>query len=75
MNWTTEFPTQEGFYWIRNYARVWSKSEMTARPTLIEIYRPLGANFLHIYYLGIGREEGLDSVVSAEWYGPIEPPE
>lgn len=74
LKWTTEFPTKPGFYWIRNCVRKWSKSSTAAHPTIVELHHADRYGFI-VHYLGQGMKDELDSIISAEWYGPIDPPE
>lgn len=68
--WTTEYPTMPGAYWIRNY-QFKRQAEMTPCPRLVEVNAP----YEDFYYFGIETSEDREMLVSAEWYGPIEPPE
>jgi hypothetical protein len=73
MRWTSEFPTKPGLYWARN--------------ELIKIDQEHGyqpdpeAGIVRVYedssfcYPGSEVPTYLDDLVSAEWFGPIEPPE
>lgn len=72
--WTTEYPTQPGFYWLRNYVmKNWigpDRKKPALEPTLVRVY-PMLDSFLIGNECSHQREE----YVSAEWYGPIQPPE
>lgn len=58
MNWTTEYPTKPGFYWIKFANR---KS-----PEVVFLDPEMG---IHL----IGNSERQDRSLAAEWQGPIEP--
>lgn len=58
MNWTTDYPTKPGFYWIKFANR---KS-----PEVVFLDPEMG---IHL----IGNSERQDRSLAAEWQGPIEP--
>lgn len=73
--WSTEYPSQPGLYWLRNYKLnvnpKWSAwNELEEAPTVVEIDPDLECFF-------IGSEVGRDSTdfLCAEWSGPIQPQE
>lgn len=74
MNWTTDYPTKPGFYWIRNY-RHYAKGHDGPEPIqLIEETVTLsGEPDLRFYFFGDDILYPLSSIDSAEWQGPIEP--
>lgn len=76
MQWTTEFPTKPGFYWVRNYVRRWTSSKTIEGPDLVRLEPWEEAPDAGWRTLRMGQAwSGIDDIVSAEWYGPIEPPE
>lgn len=75
MNWTTESPTEPGYYWIRNYLRSldpqWQQyEEIRTEPVIIVVNEDLTFQFATSE-----TERERDELISAEWYGPIEPPD
>jgi hypothetical protein len=72
MEWTTEYPTKPGFYWIKNYeisglAESISRSE----PTIAYIIRVRnGLSFWLFQWPDILSQ---NRIIRAEWQGPIEP--
>lgn len=69
--WTAEYPTQSGYYWIRNYNVKGYYSEHTALgPTIVEV-----DSDLDFYFLGEDIVHYKRNVLSAEWYGTIGPPQ
>jgi hypothetical protein len=77
MQWTTEFPTKIGVYWIRNYVRRWAKSSIVKGPQSVFLAIDLATDDdgLMLQFPGTEITLSLDEIASAEWYGPIEPPE
>jgi hypothetical protein len=69
MKWTTEYPTKPGFYWLRNY-EVKNEPVLWRGPMLVEVEK---GDYWHFHGLN-GTWRRWD-IVSAEWYGPIKPPE
>lgn len=64
MNWTTEYPTKPGFYWMRS-----ARKGLVRRPeNVVEIDDDLCVRFTGSELLS-PRAAALD----AEWQGPIEP--
>lgn len=76
MQWTTEFPAKPGFYWVRNYQ---PKQEpyLCKAPDLVKVcdQSEFSSQGLVFGFHGSDRDFAFASLVSAEWYGPIEPPE
>lgn len=64
MTWTSQHPTKPGYYWIRN-CRV-----LDAEPNIVEVMPRLS-----VYATGADMEIDKSDLLSAEWFGPIEPPE
>jgi hypothetical protein len=68
MNWTSEYPSRPGFYWLRNCAQV--GRQLWTDSTIVEVDRD--GDF---YCFGSGESHFKHQVISAEWFGPITPPE
>jgi hypothetical protein len=61
MNWTTDHPTQEGWYWLH----------LDNEKKQIVIVYVLSADRM----VSVGTEtEGQPSLQKGVWYGPLEPP-
>jgi hypothetical protein len=71
MNWTSEYPTKPGFYWIRNWTIADTKySHRTGPgPDIVEVDEEMG----HFSWTGDVLGAMRHQLVSAEWQGPIEP--
>lgn len=70
MNWTTQYPTQPGLYWLRNYQiKGWRATVTTLEPTIVEV--DTDGDFYHI---GSEETQFRQRVIYAEWFGPIQPP-
>jgi hypothetical protein len=74
MNWTTEFPTKPGFYWVKNLM-------LNLGPGFIDYSPRPGTIIVEVSEQGATVEfTGSEDIcerkefISAEWYGPIEPP-
>ena len=84
MNWTTEFPTKPGYYWIRNYAfnedcsPGYSEPEIVTKgPHVAKVeakYGDCGGPISHFCFIGSEYPVKQNELFQAEWYGPIEPP-
>jgi hypothetical protein len=78
MAWTTEYPTKPGFYWIRNYAVI-GVPDVEPEPSTVYVAAdyPDGKQMgdLEFYFAGNPSSWAREELASAEWYGPIEPPE
>lgn len=96
MNWTTEFPTKPGWYWIRKYhfdmaydrpfltpqeyviftsGECWHepKCDPEPEPQIMYVY-----DSFKVGKIGLPSDTIIldrDQIVSAEWYGPIDPPD
>jgi len=75
MNWTKEYPTQPGYYWLRNYTincypdrPEWN--ELYPGPEIVDV-----TDDLEFYFTGNEVEKQFGELISAEWFGPILPPE
>lgn len=70
MKWTIEFPARSGFYWVRNL--VYRDPGLNSHPRA-EVVDVCGGSCFY----GAGNDVSMrkNEIVSAEWYGPIEPPE
>jgi hypothetical protein len=78
MNWTTEFPTKPGYYWVKNM--IWKTGALDPDPAVVRARSPLPPTLepnRHIAFFLTGNDVRWDrqSITSAEWYGPIDPPE
>ena len=68
MNWTTEYPTQPGFYWIRNYQlEGWTNPQLPPNIAMVE-------QDMDFYLPGVEDFFSRRDVLSAQWLGPIQPP-
>lgn len=68
MSWTTDYPTEPGFYWIRNYVvHYWNKT-CQLNPCVVEV-----DSDLEFFFTGDDRGYRKRNVKQAEWQGPIEP--
>jgi len=71
MNWTSEYPTQPGYYWIKNYVlKTWRGDEVTPGSEVVQVDSE--GDFRHTSHDSTTFKNW---VVSAEWCGPITPPE
>jgi hypothetical protein len=81
MTWTTEFPTKPGWYWVKNCLIRGDNPFPKKGPEVARVIpSPQSRDDLqYISFMdyGIPRRNSFvrDEIVSAEWYGPIEPPE
>jgi|SRR5262245_10483344 len=76
--WTTDYPTKPGYYWLRNYVIKYGEhpaGPLVPGPELVNIDDSYPDACEYIFW--IGDEVGVRSrhILSAEWYGPIQPPE
>jgi hypothetical protein len=77
MNWTTEFPTKPGTYWVRKHTQQYhsymtgSIQTRTYGAEIVEVDRAGGI----FWMLRTESWEPAPDTSSAEWYGPIDPPE
>ena len=74
--WTTEYPKEPGYYWVRNsrwdeYSK-WKQWNDTHQdwPRVVTV-----TPFLSFYYAGCEYRCEKADLVSAEWLGPIQPPQ
>lgn len=73
MEWTTEFPEEAGFYWIRNFLTKCGKElDFPPYPHLRIVWID---DDLSIAWIGIIEPATREEIAMAEWYGPIDPPE
>lgn len=72
MNWTTEYPTKPGFYWIRNYEIVDCTGRYGSELTLAEVEYDELSEF-EFYLIGSEFLYRKANLVKGEWQGPIEP--
>lgn len=77
MTWTTEYPTKPGFYWVRNMRCKFTGLDAEARIVSVTPEYPteFGPSDMQFYFAGNDVRWDRDNLISAEWYGPIEPPE
>jgi hypothetical protein len=69
MNWISEYPTQPGFYWIRNYRYSHpTGSVFIPGATVVEVEAE------DFCFIGDDRVFYPRDILSAEWFGPIWPP-
>jgi len=69
MRWTTEKPTEPGFYWLRGSPAIEEPA------TIVEVFYHHHIRS-QVFVRFFDRECGMDvSGVDGEWCGPIQPPE
>ncbi len=75
MKWTTEYPKESGYYWIRNLIfQLYARSPIShPEPQIIDLGDDL--RVLEIWFEGHRTPLIRDQLFSAEWYGPIQPPD
>jgi hypothetical protein len=61
LKWTSDLPTQEGWYWLRE--------DENTRVVFVRLEREL------VYYEAMSEIDCCAALVEGEWYGPIAPPE
>jgi hypothetical protein len=72
MNWTSEYPTKAGFYWIRNYL-IQGMSETIERSERTIAYLIQVRGGLSFWLFQWPDVLSRERIVKAEWQGPIEP--
>lgn len=75
--WTTDYPTKPGYYWLRNY-QFKNEPTMWKGAMIVSVldWRSLSATKdLTFAFSSSDVEFPFTSLITAEWYGPIEPPE
>ncbi len=70
MNWTSEYPTQPGYYWLRKYHVLRRTSGINAGPSLVEV-----EDSLDFYFAGDEDFYRQCHVMHGEWFGPITSPQ
>jgi hypothetical protein len=69
MTWTTERPTEPGWYWY--------KATKHLPAIIVYVYHshnnPLPGNGLLVAYVGLDEHRN-SAMISGEWAGPLEPP-
>lgn len=78
MKWTTEYPTQPGYYWIKNYtAKMGDYERLAPFPDIVEIrkFQYIDDDGLRVKLLGESIPLKLSDFTQAEWCGPIQPPQ
>lgn len=73
MNWTTEYPTTPGYYWIRNFRSYGMRGTLSARGEIVEVFELIPGAGLTVFFIGHGETIKVEGIKSAEWQGPIEP--
>lgn len=73
MNWTTEYPTKPGWYWIRNWAAI-GVPEVTPGSEVVHVIEDYAGDPDLVFYF-TGNPSGWErsELAQAEWQGPIEP--
>jgi hypothetical protein len=72
MEWTTEYPKERGFYWIRNYS-ILGNSETTQRSEQTIAYIEKVRDGLSFWLFQWPDIFSRGQVMTAEWQGPITP--
>lgn len=62
MQWTSDAPTEAGWYWLKGDVL-----------QLVRVYQPLWETRLWVQYHGTEYEETVDNVRGGEWQGPVVP--
>jgi hypothetical protein len=75
--WTTEYPTKPGYYWVRNMLH--RSKRLDAEPKIVDVipeYPPeFGPSDMEFYFSGRDVRWDREDLISAEWYGPLQAPE
>jgi hypothetical protein len=81
MNWTNDYPKKQGFYWLRNY-QFEDDSYVDPAPVVVHVseseYHRRDGSILNELFFAFTGDPGitlLSWLTSAEWYGPIDPPD
>ena len=75
MEWTSEYPTQQGYYWTRS--RVWKSSPFSSPDDdvcIVQVVKEDGRGCLDFYDIGCELLWSQTELVSCEWFGPIPQP-
>lgn len=72
MKWTTEFPKESGFYWIRNY-HVIGRTESLSRSEATVAYLVRSGESLSFWLFQWPDIFSQCDIMQAEWQGPIQP--
>ncbi|MCI0391648.1 MAG: hypothetical protein MOB07_23130 [Acidobacteria bacterium] len=82
MEWTKAYPEQAGFYWYKNLLfkyQLATGEKPDATPRIVELYAYYGESEpgagLYILFTGDEVPVGREHIESAQWYGPLAPPE
>ncbi|MEP6958985.1 MAG: hypothetical protein ABI980_09670 [Nitrospirota bacterium] len=63
MNWTTQKPTQSGWYWWRDFGR--------STGAIVQMDTETGT----VSASGMNKYRLLKEIVGGEWFGPLEQPQ
>lgn len=74
LTWTTEYPTQPGYYWLRNYILSADPKMQPASKLELVLFTAQPDGFLLFRRAGDNRTWCVGDFISAEWFGPIQPP-
>jgi hypothetical protein len=74
VNWTTEFPTKPGFYWIRNFMANLGPGFIDSTPRPGPFVVEVSEQGATVGFTGSDDTWERKEIISAEWYGPIDPP-
>jgi hypothetical protein len=75
MNWTTQHPTIEGYYWVRHNPCAHTGKVMTTLQYALDLEDTEGNEVLHWEDKLDGWEEPVTcDPEGTQYYGPIEPP-
>src|SRR5262245_34036427 len=77
MNWTSEYPTQPGYYWLRHAIYQAGPYEcMPMSPQVVEVsqFQYTDDDGIRINFLGDSTPLSRKDFTQAEWFGPIQPP-
>lgn len=78
MNWTTEYPTQTGYYWLRNaryQAGGYECMPMSAQIVEVRQFQYTDDDGIRIKFIGESAPLSRKDFNQAEWLGPIMPPQ
>jgi hypothetical protein len=80
MNWTSEYPTQLGYYWLRNaryQAGAYEHLTMCSQPEIVQVcqFQYTDDDGIRIKFIGDSAPLSRKDFNQAEWFGPIKPPE
>jgi hypothetical protein len=78
MNWTTDPPTQPGWYWVKDLeseVMPWTPAQLV-HITKVEDEERLCVTYVGAYYANETDEEVTEDIddLSGQWAGPLNPP-